>query len=243
MLPALALALLLPAYAPAQTPAAAADWTQVYYIPDFEVVQNGYVYGFPIAFPFEANELKITFADAADAVCGAVLDSVEVTQGTAGALPTAYPIAADGVIKLQGSPEVYNLKINLHQPLYARSYCQISIAKRLGGIVDDTSGFIYQGVIHYQGGFVNQTEIALTDRPVVTSVKVAVPDFCQNVQVLETGTVTEGQYDRAQATSTPGVFAVNSGTGSRIAAIKVTLNGPLTSQCDIPVYVRTRAEN
>jgi len=243
MLPALALALLLPASAPTQTYAAATDWTRVYYNPDFEVVKNGYIYGFPIAFPFAANELKITFTHTAYAVCGAVPDSVEVTQGMANTLATVYPIGADGVVQLQGNPEVYDLKINEHQPLYTRSYCQISIAKRLSGAIDDTSDFIYQGVIHYQGGFVNQTEIDLTNRPIVTSVKVAVPDFCQNVQVLETGTVTEGQYDRAQATDAAGVFAVNDGAGSRIAAIKVTLNGPLTSQCDIPVYVRTKADN
>ena len=231
MLPALALALLLPA----------TDWKTVYSYPGFEVDQDGYIYDIPVHYPFEARQIRIHLTDAAGTVCGAIVDSVDVNQGSGAAAATSYGVDANGILELQGSTTVYGLRINYHQPNYSRSYCDISIESRMSGGGTPTSDETLAGVVQYRGGFLNQSAVEVASAPVVTSIRVAVPDFCTGVQVLEAGTVTEGQYDKAAATDSAGVFAVNNGAGTRISGLRVTLNGPLSAQCDVPVYIRTKA--
>lgn len=98
--------------------------------------------------------------------------------------------------------------------------------------------FEFLGVLNYEGGF-QTTGLDIDSPDKVTSLWIRVPDYCAELEILEAGTVTEGVFDRATRTEADGewIFEVNGGAGSRVGAMKASLNGPRSLQCDIPVYV------
>ncbi|MEY4632091.1 MAG: hypothetical protein RIQ81_2211 [Pseudomonadota bacterium] len=101
------------------------------------------------------------------------------------------------------------------------------------------------GVLNYSGGFARQLPVVQSGRApltgLVTGIRVAIPEFCGQTEVLEAGTVSEGQFDAAAPAQSPaGAFIVNNGHGLRASDILVTLNGPFNAQCAIPVYVKIK---
>jgi hypothetical protein len=94
------------------------------------------------------------------------------------------------------------------------------------------------GVIQYGGGFQDGMELKLSQPATVKYFRVDVPSFCGEVDILQAKTETEGVYDNAtQVATTKNTFSVNGGAGERIGTISLTLNGPTTSSCAIPVYL------
>jgi hypothetical protein len=101
------------------------------------------------------------------------------------------------------------------------------------------------GVVNYNGGFARQVPVVQSGRAplsgLVTGFRIAIPDFCKQTEILEAGTVSEGQFDAAQPVDTPsGAFIVNNGFGLRASDILVTLNGPFDTQCAVPVYAKIK---
>lgn len=101
------------------------------------------------------------------------------------------------------------------------------------------------GVINYNGGFGHDLPVVQSNRNgldgFVVGIRVAVPEFCQQTEVLGAGTVSEGKFDPATpASNIRGAFVVNGGQGLRVSEILVTVNGPFNSQCAIPVYTKIR---
>jgi hypothetical protein len=95
------------------------------------------------------------------------------------------------------------------------------------------------GVIQYNGGFQNSLDLKLDTPVTVKYFQVAVPSFCGEVDVLQAKTETEGVYDAATLVATSqNTFSVNGGAGERIGTIELTLNGPSTSNCAIPIYAQ-----
>ncbi len=93
------------------------------------------------------------------------------------------------------------------------------------------------GALSYPGGFVQNLEIAVPSK-MVTHFRMAVPAFCQGVEILEASTVTEGVKDKAKLLNKEAnLFTVNEESGSRISKIAVTLNGPVATACQIPIFI------
>lgn len=101
------------------------------------------------------------------------------------------------------------------------------------------------GVINYNGGFGHNLPVVQSNRNglngFVVGIRIAVPAFCQQTEVLGAGTLSEGKFDAATpASNVPAAFVVNGGNGLRVSDILVTVNGPFNNQCAIPVYVKIR---
>ena len=101
------------------------------------------------------------------------------------------------------------------------------------------------GVVNYSGGFGRDLPVVLSGRNTldgfVTTIRVAIPEFCKQTEVLDAGTISEGKFDPATPTrNLRNTFIVNGGQGLRASEILVTLNGPFDAQCGIPVYVKIK---
>ncbi len=70
-------------------------------------------------------------------------------------------------------------------------------------------------------------------------IRLAVPDFCPQVTVLEVGTVADGVFYPAKSLGDGATFKVDGLASSGIGEIQASLNGPSTSSCYIPVYGRS----
>lgn len=110
---------------------------------------------------------------------------------------------------------------------------------------DPVAEEILLGAVNYSGGFGRDLPVVQSGRGpldgIVTGIRITVPEFCKQTQVLGAGTVSEGKFDPATpASNVPGAFIVNGGQGLRASDILVTLNGPFDAQCAVPVYVRIK---
>ncbi len=96
------------------------------------------------------------------------------------------------------------------------------------------------GAIDYKGGFA-KLELQVTLKDIVRSVRVGIPKFCKDVEILELGTITEGVYDEAElANEAARIFSINKGAGLRISGVRLTLNGPATAECSIPLFLSAK---
>lgn len=175
-------------------------------------------------------------------VCGATIVAVDLAFSPTQVFGTRYIPDFNGEIALPNAT-VYKAQFVLNQPLFGGGRCVLR-SEGLGsdGRVDpiDPPDFQLAGVIHYQGGFRNQQPVSIFSSEMIKAIWVRVPAFCQSLDVLEAGVVTEGFYDRARLVDAQNkVFQVNGGFGTRASAINVSFNGPTTLSCDIPVYYQT----
>ncbi len=100
----------------------------------------------------------------------------------------------------------------------------------------------FLGVIDYRGGFQKDTTLHVAATEITSHFRVAIPTFCAGVEILEAGTMTEGVRDPALLVDKgTWTFAVNNGTPQRIGAVVLTLNGPTTAACSIPIYSTVKA--
>ncbi len=91
-------------------------------------------------------------------------------------------------------------------------------------------------VIDYKGGFTKDLKGIVENKDLLKSFRVAIPDFCKDVEIVEAATVTEGVRDEAKLVDAKAhIYSINGGTGQRIGQILLTLNGPSTSACQIPI--------
>lgn len=102
------------------------------------------------------------------------------------------------------------------------------------------AGETLAGVLDYQGGF-SKLDLGVTTKDLVKSFRVAIPKFCKDVEILEAGTITEGIYDEAKlAVEKDHAYNVNGGAGSRISGVRVSLNGPQTPSCSVPIFLSSK---
>lgn len=177
--------------------------------------------------------------------CGARLYSVDVALEPNQRVLTRYFPDVNGEIQLPES-RVYKVGFVLSQSRAMGGRCII----RLHGLMNDQdptdptdptvpSGYELAGVVPYVGGFRHQEAMALATPEKVASFIVRIPAFCSDLEVLEGGTITEGAYDAARLVDARRmIFEVNGGAGSRISAVALSMNGPSTLTCDVPVYVK-----
>lgn len=94
------------------------------------------------------------------------------------------------------------------------------------------------GVVRYRGGFIEREPIVLG--PTVGALKgfkVDLADFCRAVVIKEAGVVVDhNDIVAKQSPRDKTVYIIDPKDSPNVQAVWITLNGPLDSQCDIPIY-------
>lgn len=129
---------------------------------------------------------------------------------------------------------VFNLFVCLSLLSASVSFADVSTAAATPG-----DGEII-AVVNYQGGFQQNLSSPALTKSIVKFFRVDVPSFCGDVDVLSAATVSEGVLDQAKLVG-KNVFQVAGGAGLRISAVALTLNGPTSANCSIPVFSRTNS--
>jgi hypothetical protein len=226
----------------AVTPPVASGW-QVYVDQVFTVGQ-GFSYSPAYHFGPQGAKLDAVKVElySERGACKANLYSLEVITSPGQVLATRLFPDAEGVFDLQGAT-LYDAVVILQQAAFFNSQCGFRLLGLAAGGADapgdttDGNDFSILGAVAYAGGFAQQ-DLDVGGAK-VTQFWVRVPQFCSGVEVLEAGTVTEGQYDKARVVDPQKlIFEVNGGTGSRASAVRLILNGPQGPGCDIPVFVK-----
>lgn len=98
---------------------------------------------------------------------------------------------------------------------------------------------VLSGGAEYTGGFATGLEVNISAATRIKGFRLAIPEFCQGVEVLEAGTVTEGNFDPATLVDAEkNLYQVASGS-VRASRIVFSMNGPFDARCFVPVYTYT----
>jgi hypothetical protein len=189
--------------------------------------------------PAQVDALRVELTDATIGECGASVYSVDVQTMPGQSVLSRYFPDGSGTVSLPNTT-VYQFMVIVEEPRFRGGTCDLRLsAMPQGGGTD--GNYVLAGVIHYAGGFQSHLSLAATPTDLITHFWARVPTFCQGADVLEGGTTTEGVYDVAQETdATRHIFEVNGGAGTRISSIELSLNGPSTLTCDIPIYTEAK---
>ena len=218
----------------------AGEWQT--YVEDLFLVPRGF--SFSPVFDFNAAGVKVDalrvelFADRGD-ICSAGLYAVDVATSPLQNVATRFFPDQTGTVRFPGTT-IYKAVVLLQQAAPLPSRCVMRLSGLGAGGTDNpnTGSFTMLGALSYQGGLAQQ-DIAVAGAK-VTQFWVRMPQFCTGVEVLEGGTVTEGQYDKARLVdANKMIFEVNGGAGARVGAVRVVFNGPRDHACDVPVYVKS----
>lgn len=211
------------------------------YVEEFYLINRGYSYSPIYAFGPHGTPIDFIKAQifvARGDICSAGIVAVAVTTDINQTVGSRVFPDANGIIDLHGAP-IFKMQVTFAQNSPYTSRCGLRLSGvNSGGGEQTPTDFSMLGALSYQGGF-GQIDIPVTGSK-VTHFWVRLPQFCNGVEVLEAGTVTENQYDKARLVDpTKMVFEVNGGAGSRASALRVTFNGPRDKVCDVPVYIKT----
>ena len=183
--------------------------------------------------PIQTSE--ISFRVSGSRFCNVLLSDVQYNTAPNAPLRLAQPVASNAVYTVAAG-SLYSLNVQFKQYVYSGVDCSLLVYADNGSNPSTGGQEELVGVLSYSGGFVDKATLTLPSPLSLKSFRLAIPAFCGQVDVLEGGSVTEGVYDRGQATATAAEFEINGGAGQRVSALVATLNGPTTSVCSIPVY-------
>lgn len=130
------------------------------------------------------------------------------------------------------------VKFEINQPYLLDQTCEF----RLYGVNDGGPGpawgtGVLSGGVEYQGGFSGELGVEISAANRIKGFRLAIPEFCQGVEVLEAGTITEGNFDAATLVDAQKrIYQVAAGS-VRASRITFTLNGPFDARCFVPVYL------
>lgn len=208
-------------------------------------IPQGYVYTPTYSFGgagISVEQLKGELAVQRGETCGASLYSVDVRHDPNQTVLTRYLFDASGIATLPASHQkIYAAIIILHQPYPQGGRCIVKLSGKVGGGDQEPGLFELAGAINYQGGFRQRLALEIAGGPRISRFMLRIPPHCSGIEVLEAGSVTEGIYDAAHLDAESQVFEVESGS-ERVGAIVVSLNGPSTATCEIPVLIEKVSE-
>lgn len=220
----------------------ASDW-RTYFENSF-FVARGYSYSPVIDFGpagVAVDALKLELFVARGDVCSAAAYSIDVATSPNQVVLERFFPNAEGVVALPNAT-VYKALFILQQSAIFQSRCTVRLSGLAhgGGTDTDNPGtgdFQMLGAVSYAGGL-SDLKIAVGGAK-VSQFWVRVPPFCGGVEILEAGTITEGEYDKARVVdAAKGIFEVNGGAGTRASEVRLILNGPRSAMCDLPVYIK-----
>ena len=117
---------------------------------------------------------------------------------------------------------------------YSLSDYQLSI----GSEKDSSADKSVYGVVNYAGGFVDKAAVTLAAPARMSEFTVQIPAFCTGVEILEAGfTHQRGQTRASLVTGSTNRFTVP--PQAAVIGLWVTLNGPATTTCSIPLISGT----
>jgi hypothetical protein len=228
------------------TDAEVTDWRVV--VDQAYLVPRGFSYS-PLydfgARPVAIDAVKVQLFVERGRACGAAVQAIDVAHDNTRSAMTRYTPDLNGEIVL--APGMLSkMMIHLYQPYYLTGSCivRISVLPADGSNPRDPSDdFQLGGAMNYQGGFRNRIELPIDSTDKIGKFWLRIPSFCAGLEVLEAGTVTEGQYEAARLVDGDAqIYEVNGGAGTRISAIQVSINGPADASCEIPVYLSAIAD-
>jgi hypothetical protein len=129
------------------------------------------------------------------------------------------------------------IRLLFRQMSYSMVTCQLSVVGQMDSLVSAEATYV--GVLSYDGGFKNRIPFLMNNYYTFNEVEFRIPPFCRDITLLEVGSYSGGQFfwARAQGGSQP-FHRYDQIQGAN--QLVVSLNGPLGSRCDIPVYVSLR---
>lgn len=187
------------------------------------------------ALPRGESPLRITYVQNAQCPQSPTIVA-EVQHADTGLWETTNVI--DDLDYYSGGP-IKALRMHIGQHTYPLMTCTLQVHSEVGLVeVGPAANEKLIGALNFKGGFQNDVKLAVTTKAVVTQIRLAIPEYCKGLEVLELGTVSEGIYDKATyVKNSKYAFSINKGAGLRIGAIEAALNGPPALQCSIPVYL------
>ena len=178
---------------------------------------------------------KIVIKQSGSTYCDLRVNRVQYNTFANGPLRDAAPSAGTSAAEYDIVDGVVNaIEVSFFQNRWDDVDCTLRVYS-----VDGTSPVGAEqllGAIRYGGGFVAKASLA-TSRALsgLSRLRLAVPAFCAGVSVLEVGTVSGGTFYAAQGLG-GGAYKVSPLGGQGVTAVEASLNGPLGTSCDIPVY-------
>lgn len=162
------------------------------------------------------------------AYCDVVVEGVEVLTA-AGSRRQAATSLGQGRFSLNEPASAVN--VLFHQETWDNAACDLLVYGEADG---PGGGGTLLGALHYDGGFTT-VDLPLAARSDISKIRLVVPQFCDSVEILETGTLRFGRYNRAERRDSD-VYVVPQEGVQDVDAIRASINGPLIISCDIPVY-------
>ena len=131
---------------------------------------------------------------------------------------------------------IHQLKVLINQPKFKVADCAIKIYAT--DLVASSNEDTFIGVIEYAGGYDPNLMIPLYPARMVKSFRVAVPEYCMGIDVLEAGVQVEGLFEKGKMLDkNMHTYAVNEGHGLVVGGIAMKLNGPV-KPCTIPIFIK-----
>jgi hypothetical protein len=127
------------------------------------------------------------------------------------------------------------VQVDFYQNYWTGVTCELSVYATGGGSGPSGDEALL-GAVAYGGGFASRLTLRVYSSFTLGTLRFAIPSFCQGVSILEAGTVSGGTYYPATATGDGSTFQVDAVGSTGVSAIQASINGPIGTACDIPVY-------
>lgn len=171
--------------------------------------------------------------------CDLRIEGVQYTRFEGDQANAAFSVGNQAIYKIQAGA-VYGINVLFHQETWSYADCTLIVNSHVEGGDGPAQGDeTLLGAIRYNGGFNNTLSLPVSGDQAIASIRVDVPTFCHDVDILNVGTVVGNVFHRATVTrDSASVFNVEAGFGRGVQSLSFALNGPTAAACDIPVFVR-----
>lgn len=129
------------------------------------------------------------------------------------------------------------VRFELDSPWLPMVSCELNLYGAGAGPDIGWGAGILSGGFEYTGGFARNVEVTISADERIKGFRLAIPEFCRSAEILEAGTVTEGNYDPATLLDAGKKLYQVIGGSVRASKIRFSVNGPFDTRCFIPVYV------
>jgi hypothetical protein len=144
-----------------------------------------------------------------------------------------------GDLDIQPLSKFDEIKFEIQQPYLVDQVCEIRLYAAGGNAPAPGPVWgpgVLSGGAEYNGGFAASLEVNISSATRIKGFRIDIPDFCSDAEILEAGTITEGNYDAATLIDADkGLYQVATGS-VRASRIVFSMNGPFDSRCFVPVY-------
>jgi len=132
--------------------------------------------------------------------------------------------------------QIRRINVLINQPKVKWADCTLRMY--VSTLVGSSSEETFIGVIEYQGGYDPNLTLPIYPARMVKSFRIAIPEFCTGVQILESGVSIEGIFEKSKIMDKgTNTYSVNDGHGLVVSGISMKINGP-DKACTIPMFIK-----